>query len=133
MVARVGDVAASGVGGIVVIHGLDDGLVPHNQSRELVGLTREAGIPTEMITIGRRDEDSERETTITGYAAGAVYPDYVSPLAGHASEKSTTHIVMQTALSRLWNLMRGNAPTDRECIVNGQAPEGAGSICGQPG
>ena len=129
VVARVGDIQSSGVQGVIAIHGLDDGLVPYNQSRELVAEAREAGLPTEMITIGRRDEDSEQETTLTGHAAGAVYPDYISPLSGHASEKSTTHIVMQTALNRLWRLMAGSPPVEGECLVNGQVPEGAGRLC----
>jgi len=129
VVARVDDVAASGIDGAIVIHGLDDGLVPYNQSRELAALMREAGIVTEMVTIGRRDEDSEQETTLTGHAAGAVYPDYISPLSGHASEKSTTHIVMQTALARLWSLMSGSPPVEGECLVNGQVPEPAGRLC----
>jgi pimeloyl-ACP methyl ester carboxylesterase len=129
VVARVDDIAASGVD-TVVIHGIDDGLVPYNQSRELTGLMRDAGITTEMITIGRRDEDSERETTLTGDAAGAIYKDYTSPLSGHASEKSTTHIVMQTALDRLWALMAFNSPPlDHECFVNGQVPAQAARIC----
>jgi hypothetical protein len=122
VVARVDDLKASGIAGAIVIHGLDDGLVPYNQSREITGLMREAGIPTEMITIGRRDEDSEQETTATGHAIGRANKDYVSPLAGHASEKSTTHIVMQTAFDRLWALMTGAPPVDRECAVNGQTP-----------
>jgi dipeptidyl aminopeptidase/acylaminoacyl peptidase len=129
VVARVDDLEASGIKGAIVIHGTDDGLVPPNQSRELATLMREAGIITEMISIGRRDEDSERETTISGHVAGRVHKDYVSPLAGHASEKSSTHIVMQTALARLWSLMEGTAPVDRECFVNGQAPSPLARLC----
>jgi hypothetical protein len=29
---------------------------------------------------------------------------------------------MQTAFERLWTLMTGASPIDRECVVNGQAP-----------
>lgn len=122
VVARVDDVKASGITGAIVIHGMDDGLVPYNQSREITGLMREAGIPTEMITIGRKDEDSERETTASGHVISRINKDYTSPLSGHASEKSTTHIVMQTAFDRLWALMIDAPPVDRECFVNGQAP-----------
>ena len=129
VVARVGDLKASGIKGAIVIHGLDDGLVPYNQSREITALMREARIPTEMITIGRRDEDSERETTLTSYVGSQLDPDYTSPLAGHASEKSTTHIVMQTALERLWALMAGAPPVDGECVINGQTPDPARRVC----
>jgi hypothetical protein len=123
VVARVNDLEASGIKGSIVIHGVDDGLVPYNQSREITALMREAGIPTEMITVGRRDEDSEQETTATGHAIGRIDKNYVSPLAGHASEKSTTHIVMETALARLWTLMEDDVPVDRECFLNGQSPD----------
>lgn len=122
VVARVDDLAASGIAGAIVIHGTDDGLVPPNQSREITSLMRAEGITTEMISIGRRDEDSERETTITGHAIGRVNKDYTSPLAGHASEKSTTHIVMQAAFDRLWSVMSGAPPVDMECVINGQSP-----------
>lgn len=122
VVARMDDVEASGVEGIVAIHGVDDGLVLHNQSRELTTLARALGIPTEMMTVGLRDEDSERETTLSGYAGSQVDPNYTSPLAGHASEKSTTHIVMETALERLWQLYDGRVPANRECAVNGRVP-----------
>lgn len=118
--ARMEDVAAAGLDAAIVVHGLDDGLVPYNQGREMSTLLAAAGIPTEMITVALRDGDSERETTLTGHAAGLVVPGYTSPLAGHASEKSETHIVMETALNRLWALMQGQAPARyRECVSTG--------------
>jgi hypothetical protein len=124
VVARIDDIAAAGLRGAVVIHALDDGLVPYNQSREMATLLGLEGIPTDMITVGFRDEDSERETTLTGYAGGQLDDGYTSPIAGHASEKSTTHIVMQTALERLWAIVDGDAPSGyRECLVNGQGPQ----------
>ena len=127
VVARISDVAASGVRGVIVTHGVDDGLVPYNQAREISTELRLVGIPTEMRTVGIEDEDTERETTLTGYAFGPVVPGYDSPLAGHASERSTTHIVMEDVLDRLWSLMGGAEPANRECAVNGQVP--ARAIC----
>ncbi|HVM19264.1 MAG TPA: prolyl oligopeptidase family serine peptidase [Egibacteraceae bacterium] len=106
VVTRADDIAASGVKGVLVIHGVDDGLVPPNQSRELVTALRAAGVRTEMVTIALRDEDTESDTTITGYAAGQVDPDYRSPFVGHASERSTTHVIMREALGRLGALYR---------------------------
>lgn len=129
MVARTPDVRASGVRGAVVIHGVDDGLVPYNQGREMASALRAVGVPTEMMTVGLKDEQSERETTVTGHVAGQVVSDYRSPLAGHASEKSRTHIVMVTALRRLWDLMAGEAPgPHRECLVNG-LPDDLRTLC----
>jgi pimeloyl-ACP methyl ester carboxylesterase len=121
VVARVEDIEASGVKGVVLVHGVDDGLVPYNQSRELATLLGFAGIPTDLFTVGRRSPQSERETTLTGHVAGSLDPDYTSPLAGHGSEKSTTHIVMVTAFRRLAALLRGNAPeTYQEFVVDGE-------------
>jgi hypothetical protein len=122
VVARADDVAASGLLGAIAIHGVDDGLVPYNQSREITAELRLLGVPTEMVTVGLKDEDSERETTLTGYVGGALDPNYSSPLAGHSSEKSTTHIVMETALERLWQLFEGRTPANRECAANGVVP-----------
>lgn len=108
VVNHIDDIKASGIEGVVLVHGLDDGLVPYNQSREMSSLLLEAGIPLDFYTIGRRDSDSEQETTATGYVGGQLDPNYKSPLAGHASEMSTTHIVMQTAFERLWSLVKDN-------------------------
>jgi acetyl esterase/lipase len=132
VVARIDDVAGA-IRGAVVIHGLDDGLVPYNQGREMASSLRAAGVDTDMITVGLKDEDSERETTLTGYAGGAIDPNYRSPLAGHASEKSTTHIVMETAFERLWTLMDGQTPGPyRECAANGALPSTLRTICFSP-
>jgi acetyl esterase/lipase len=132
VVARTDDVAEA-IRGAVVIHGLDDGLVPYNQGREEATALRAAGVPTDMITVGLKDEDSERETTLTGYAGGQLDPNYRSPLAGHASEKSTTHIVMETAFERLWSLMDGRSPGPyRECSANGVVPGSVRTVCAPP-
>ncbi len=121
VVSHIEDIKASGVKGVVVIHGLDDGLVPYNQGREMSSLLLAAGVPTDMFTVGRKSPESERETTLTGYVAGAVDPDYRSPLAGHASEASQTHIVMTTAFDRLWALFKGDTPGQyREFLVDGE-------------
>lgn len=129
VVARMDDIAASGIKGVVLVHGLDDGLVPYNQSRELSTLLAAKRIAYDFYTIGRRSPESERETTATGYVGNAVNPDYKSPLAGHASEKSTTHIVMVTAFKRLWELIdkgRGFVPGEyRELPVDGELGGGS--------
>lgn len=125
VVARSADIEASGIKGVVMIHGLDDGLVPYNQSRELDALLTTEGIPTEMVTISRRSQESERETTATGYAMGPVYPaitgeEWTSPFAGHGSEKSTTHIVMVTGFEWLEKLFNGHIPTgNNQHLVDG--------------
>ena len=101
VVTRADDIAASGVRNVLMVHGVDDGLVPPNQTREMATALRRQGVPTWVVTVSQRDEQTEQDTTITGYAAGQLDPDYRSPLAGHASERSTTHIVMRTAFEAL--------------------------------
>jgi acetyl esterase/lipase len=122
VVTRVDEIKESGVQGVTLIHGLDDGLVPYNQSREMSTLLLGAGIPTDMYTVGRRSPESEQETTATGYVGSRVDPNYKSPFAGHASEKSTTHIIMVTAFERLAAILDGEVPsTYSEHFVDGEA------------
>ena len=116
VVTRADDIAASGIRGVVLVHGIDDGLVPYNQSREMAAALREAGVAYDFVTITRRDAESEQDTTATGTVIGAVQPDYVSPFAGHASEKSTTNIVMKQSLLRLKALYTGEAAPEAGCI-----------------
>ena len=110
VVTRADDIAASGIKGVVLVHGLDDGLVPYNQSREMAEALWDAGVGYDFYTVGRRDAQSEQDTTITGTIIGNVKPDYVSPLAGHASEKSTTNIIMRQSFAALKGIYTGSAP-----------------------
>lgn len=99
VVTHLDEIAASGVKGVVLVHALEDGLVPYNQSREMVPELLSSQIPTEMFTVAGKG-DGESGTTITGYTGQGV-----SPFAGHASEKSDTHIIMITSFERLWQLV----------------------------
>jgi acetyl esterase/lipase len=99
VVSHLEDIAASGLTGAVVIHALEDGLVPYNQAREIIPELVAGGIATEVYTIAGKG-DGEGGTTISGYSG-----DDSSPFAGHASEASDTHIVMVTAFDRLWQLL----------------------------
>lgn len=122
VVTHIDEIKASGVKGVVLVHGLDDGLVPYNQSREMSSLLLQAQVPFDFYTVGRRSPESEQETTATGYVGQQLDPDYKSPLAGHASEKSTTHIIMATAFDRLWRLMDAHEVPGvyREFLVDGE-------------
>ncbi len=122
VMARLDDIAAAGLEGAVVIHGLDDGLVPYNQGREMTMGLASRGVPVDMFTVGRKSPESESETTATGYLFGALQDDYRSPLAGHASEKSETHIVMVLAFERLAAIFHGTAPGPyNDYFVDGEA------------
>ena len=116
VVSHTDEIAASGVKGVVMVHAVEDGLVPYNQSRELVPMLVGRGIPLEMYTAGRHEGESG--TTISGYSGNGS-----SPFAGHASEKSTRHIVMTTAFARLWELVDDGAEVEAymEYFVDPQA------------
>ena len=118
VVNRIDDIKASGVKGVVVVHAVDDGLVGYNQSPEFVTLLRRAGVPTDFWTALTRGE-AESGTTLTGYATGGV-PVWSSPLAGHASETSETHIVGSAGFERLAALFKGVTPKCRYGILDGQ-------------
>ncbi|MEA2433549.1 MAG: hypothetical protein QOG54_1006 [Actinomycetota bacterium] len=101
VMSHLDEIKASGVKGVALVHAIEDGLVPYNQAREMAAGLRYEEIPYEMYTIGRK-APGESGTTITGYAPPLKDQ---SPFAGHASETSTTHQVMVTALDRLWSLL----------------------------
>lgn len=81
-----------------------------------------AGVPTDSFTVTTRDADSEKDTTITGYATDRAADGFVAPFAGHASEASGTHIVMEAAFDRLFAILRrGEQPGPyREFAVYGE-------------
>ena len=133
VVTRADDIAASGIKGVVLVHGLDDGLVPYNQSREMAAALYGAGVAYDFVTISRRDAESEQDTTATGTVIGQVKGDYISPFAGHASERSTTNIVMKQALARLRGLFAGEGP-EQDCwgefhVDGGGSAGGGGRSC----
>lgn len=120
-VTRVDDMKAAGLKGAVLVHGVDDGLVTYDQSVTMRAALNAVGIPTQMFTVTLKSPESERETTATGYIGGAIDPTYRSPLAGHASEMSTTHIVSVVGFERLSALFAGQEPDcTREHVVDGQ-------------
>lgn len=118
VVARAADIAASGLRGVILVHGLDDGLVPTNQSREMQASLRTAGVPTELYTVVTRAPGSEPGTTLTGTVLGGTGA-YESPFAGHASETSTTHTVGVTGFEALDRLLRGGEVGCGEHVVDG--------------
>jgi dipeptidyl aminopeptidase/acylaminoacyl peptidase len=121
VVSRIEDIKASGVKGVVLVHGLDDGLVPYNQAREMAAELAVSEIPYNMFTVGRESEETDDDTTATGYVGGQLDENYDSPIAGHASEKSQVHIIMTTAFDQLWGLFKGEAPESvGEFLVDGE-------------
>lgn len=101
VVNRVGDIAASGIRGVIAVHGLEDGTVPYNQSQELVQRLRSVGVPVSFHTVATREEGTEPGTTISSYTPAGQF----SPGAGHATETSTTHTVGVTGFELLSRLL----------------------------
>lgn len=118
VVNRVDDIAAAGVKGVVMVHGVDDGLVGYNQSPEFLALLRAHRIPVDFWTAATHGAGSEPGTTLDGYATGNV-PGFESPFAGHASEASETHIVGVAGFERLAALFRGETPRCRTGVLDG--------------
>ncbi|MGH2831048.1 MAG: alpha/beta hydrolase family protein [Actinomycetota bacterium] len=133
VLAHAGDIAAGGLRGAVVVHGLDDGLVPADQSRQISTALRAAGVPVEQYTALRRNDwqnaataEDEGGTTLSQNVAAplleAAGQPYSRPLAGHGWEGSDTHIVIKTAFNRLWRILDGGrAPRNAEFAVDGDA------------
>ena len=115
VVNRAEDIAAAGLRGTVMIHGLDDGLVPYNQTREMAPRLRVLGQDTDVYTALTHGPDSEAGTTITGYIPTGVE----SPLTGHASEASSTHIINETGFELLAQVLQGAPVGCREFVVDG--------------
>lgn len=90
VVARIADIAAAGLKGVAVVQGVDDGLVPYNQSREIVAALRANRVPTYDMTVLTRGS-GEAGTTLSGNVLGPLGQE--SPFAGHASEVSNTQLV----------------------------------------
>ena len=99
VVSHIDEIGDAGLKGVVMVHAIEDGLVPYNQSREFVPMLLSQGIPTQMYTVLGKGE-GESGTTITGYTGRSE-----SPFAGHASEASETHLVNITGFERLWALV----------------------------
>jgi hypothetical protein len=119
VVARIADIVASGVKGVTVVQGVDDGLVPYNQSRELVAELRAAHVPVDDVTVGTRG-DGEPGTTLTGNVLDPAGQQ--SPFAGHASEVSNTQLVGLSGLDLLDALyLHGRPPACHESFHDGDS------------
>jgi len=118
VVARIADIAAAGLKGVAVVQGVDDGLVPYNQSREIVAALRANRIPTYDMTVLTRGS-GEAGTTLSGNVLGPLGQE--SPFAGHASEVSNTQLVGVggfTLLDKLY--VDKTPPTCATAFLDGQ-------------
>jgi acetyl esterase/lipase len=121
VVARTTDIAAAGLKGVYVVHGVADGLVTYNQSRELQALLRAQRVPLDMWTAVTRKAGTEPGTTVDGYLPTG----QTSPFAGHASETSTTHVVGVAGFAALDRIYSGAAFTCGEAVYDGTVDQTA--------
>ena len=103
VVNRVDDIAASGIKGVVMVHGVADGLVTHDVSRQLQARLIALQIPVDFEAWVTHSTGAEPGTTVDGYAPTG----QTSPFAGHASEASETHDVGNAGFAALADLYAG--------------------------
>lgn len=116
-VTRVPEFA--GLLGVVQTHGLNDGLVPYDQGRELNAALRAAGIPVDFYTVVRSAQGTEG-TTLTGYA-----PLGGMGLAGHGTESDDDHALTALSFALLDEVLAGTlVPSGEERVVD----EGLGTL-----
>lgn len=118
------EIAASGIKGVVIVHGLDDGEVPHNQSREEQLSLAAAGVGSDYYSVARDAADSTNHgVQLDQEIIGAAVSSFSSPLAGHGWEGSQTQLVIQTGLrvlDRVFQTGQGpNRSTSHEYLVDG--------------
>jgi len=125
------DIDASGLKGMIAVQGIDDGLVGHDQSEEMVAAMRLTGIPTDYYIALRRNDwqnpataKDQGGTTLSGYAMDPLFSgagqQYLAPLAGHGWEGSNTQIVCATAFAKLYSLLeKGQVPANHQYLVDG--------------
>jgi hypothetical protein len=106
VVAHAGEVHASGIQGVVMVHALDDGLVPTDQTQQMALALTQAGVPVDVTLVGTRKPGSDcNDTTLDGYVLGPCK----LPLAGHGFEGSHTQTVIATGLAKLDAILQGGA------------------------
>ena len=112
----------SALKGAVVVNGIDDGLVPTNQSPEMTAALNAAGVPAHLYTVAA-DGGAESGTTATAIpldpVTGAAGQTYDSPFAGHGWEGSDTQLVIKTGFDQLYALMGGATVSPGETPVPG--------------
>jgi hypothetical protein len=97
VISHTAQIAHSGIKGVVIVHGIDDGTVPYDQSLEMNTALIGAGMPTDFYTVATKTPGTESGSTLDG-----LLPiPHDSPFAGHGGEGSQTQLVIQTGLAAL--------------------------------
>ncbi|MDP9326246.1 MAG: hypothetical protein M3O87_06895, partial [Candidatus Dormibacteraeota bacterium] len=95
---RAADIAASGVRGAVLVHGIEDGLVPSPQSDLMFSTLLANQVPTDYYSVVRRGQERDPGHDQTSGLSDTGDPTLSEsdPFAGHGWEGSNTHIVINT-------------------------------------
>jgi len=98
---------ATGMRVAAVIHDLDDGLVPYNQTLETRAAFWSSGIPTRTYDVVFKDScDQGNQTTLTSNVPVPGLDDQLC-LAGHANENDPRTPVMTVAVRALGEMLAG--------------------------
>jgi hypothetical protein len=112
---------ATGLPVVAVVHDLDDGLVPYNQTWEARAAFAAAGITTRTYDVVFKDACAQGDqTTLTSYAPVPGAEDQLC-LAGHANENDSSTPVMRTALKALAEML-GGARESSQTVENPTHP-----------
>ena len=106
VVTRADDIKASGLKGVVMVHGADDGTVPFNQSPEMFARLVEQQIPTDFFTVARRGTGSDGQTAEETLVIASLIPGYAPVFAGHGGENDLNHPVIALGFERLAKLFQ---------------------------
>ncbi|HUR14820.1 MAG TPA: hypothetical protein VM097_10055 [Mycobacteriales bacterium] len=112
---------ATGLPVVAVVHDLDDGLVPYNQTWEARAAFLAGGITTRMYDVVFKDSCAQGDQkTLTSYAPVPGAEDQLC-LAGHANENNSSTPVMRTAFAALGEILGGATETN-VIVVNPTRP-----------
>lgn len=99
--------------GVILTHGVNDGLVPYDQGREMQAALKAAAIPHDFYTVLRGAQGGQG-TTLTGYAGANV-----DGLAGHGTESEDGHTLTSLSFRLLEEALAGRlTPSGRERVVD---------------
>lgn len=109
-VARVPEFV--GVRDAVVVHGVNDGLVPHNQGREVTAALRAHDVATDFYAVLRGDVGGEG-TTLTGHG-GSNFDGW----AGHGTESNDDHTVTKLSWELFFQWIDGASAANGEFVID---------------
>lgn len=112
------EIAAAAIKRVVMVHGIQDGTVPYNQTPEMQTVLARYGVPTDFYSVLTKTPNTESGSTLDGLLP---FP-HDSPFAGHGGEGSTTQLVIQTGMGALDTLLTqggGNPVGHRVFLVDG--------------